>query len=336
MNRKRWFALFGRAFQEYSADNCSHAAAGISYYVLFAVFPLLIFLAGVTGLVLRDADRQADVVDEVFELIPISEDQGREDLVKTVEDLGEGSSGVIGLLGLVAAAWGGSSMFAAVRRGIHTAYDCDSQRPLVRQKMFDLGMVAALAPFFIGSIAVSATLAFARSELSDTPLISVFAGQPVLWFLVGLALTTGISFAAFLVMYVVVPVCHVAVRDAWPAALLAAVLFEAAKAGFSFYLAHLGNYDAVFGALGAGAIFLVWVNLTANILLFGAEVASEYPRARAGELDPDPDAKKAPLKERALSWLRGLFVSGERPTNEPGQAPPSGGSPDSTSSRARS
>jgi uncharacterized BrkB/YihY/UPF0761 family membrane protein len=93
---------------------------------------------------------------------------------------------------------------------------------------------------------------------------------------------------------------------------LAAVLFQAGNIGFSIYLENFGSYNVVFGALGAVAVFLFWVYLNASIMIFGAEVAAEYPRARASQVGL-PGVSE-PLRQQAWGLMRGLFVRDRRET----------------------
>jgi uncharacterized BrkB/YihY/UPF0761 family membrane protein len=106
-----------------------------------------------------------------------------------------------------------------------------------------------------------------------------------------------------------VPARRRSLGQIWPGALVAAVVFEAAKFGFSIYLEHFSNYNVVFGSLGAVAAFLFWLYLSGLILLFGAEIASEYPKVR-GELYGQPvmAGLAQPLPQRLLHVVRGLFV----------------------------
>jgi uncharacterized BrkB/YihY/UPF0761 family membrane protein len=121
-----------------------------------------------------------------------------------------------------------------------------------------------------------------------------------------------------------VPAAKVRLRDVWLGALVAAFLFEVTKVGFSIYLENFSNYDLVYGSLGAVAAFLFWVYLAANILLFGAEVASEYPRVLRGDYAEVRPAPARPLRETVRARLRGLFVH-ERKDDEEPRGPSGGG-----------
>jgi membrane protein len=302
--------LVVRTVKEFGDDNCSQMAAAISYYVLFSLFPLLIFTVGVLGVLLRDSELQQDLVEVVLDYIPLSEDEGQNDVSEAVRDIAGTGSGAVGILGLIGMAWSGSNLFGIVRRSVNLAYDLDLHRPIVRQKLLDLGMVAAFAPLVIASLAGTAAIRYAQTTSEDVPVLSDasrFFG--VVWVVLPLLIPAVVSFVAFSFLYWVVPATRVKLRDVLFGAALAAVLFEAAKVGFSIYLANFSNYNVVFGSLGAVVAFLFWVFISANIMLLGAEVAAEYPRVIRGDYDEPEDREPkphVPLTQKAREFVIGL------------------------------
>jgi membrane protein len=302
----RLSTLATRSAGEFGRDHCSHLAAGIAYYALFAMFPLLVFLAGMAGLFLRDADAERQVVDAVLDSLPIDEDEARDDVQEAVHDLAGGSSGLLGVAGLLLTAWTASTLFAAVRRSINVAYDVEARRPPVQQKLVDLALVVGVGLFFAASIALTGFVAFAREAAGDVAGLGWVSERRIAWGALGFGISACLSFVAFFVLYWWVPAVNVRPGDAWVGAVLAALLFEVAKAGFSLYLRNFGNYDVVFGTIGAAAGVLLWVYVSANILLLGAEVASEYPRVRRGEFDT-PAEPALRFTDRMRRGLRGLI-----------------------------
>ena len=89
-------------------------------------------------------------------------------------------------------------------------------------------------------------------------------------------------FGTFLFLYRFVPAAPTRLRGIWPGALAAAAGFEAVQYGFSLYLTYFGHYNKIYGSLGAIVAFLFFIYLASSVFLFGAEIAAEYPRLRAG------------------------------------------------------
>jgi membrane protein len=304
--------LLVRSVKEFYRDGCTQLAAAISYYVLLSVFPLLIFSAGTLGLFLTDSRLQQELVDAVMDYLPLDEGEGRDDVADAIKDMAGTTGGAVGLFGLMVMTWSASSMFGAVRDSLGRVFAVDYAKPWFRQKLLDLAMVLAFAPFFLASIAATAALHFAQKTSQDVPLLgntahSFGAG----WFVASTVLPLAISFVAFFVLYWLVPARRLSPRQIWPGALIAAVIFDGSKLAFTIYLENFNSYDVVFGALGTLAAFVFWVYLSANVMLFGAEVVSELPAVTEGRrLGSEPGKQETAHSFRRRAWLllRTLFL----------------------------
>ena len=334
--------LLQRSAGEFLKDDGGQLAAAISYYALFSLFPLLIFVVAIAGLLIRDHAVQDDIVNEVLKNIPLSEGEGRDSVTDAVRGVAGAGKGALGLLGLAGMAWAGSSLFGALRKALNTAFDDTApKRPFVQQKAIDLALVLAVAVFFLVSIGATAFLRIVRNYSTELGALGEAAERAgLLWDAASYAIPLVFSFVAFTALYCLVPSRLRSPLEVWPGALVAALVFEVAKLGFSFYLENFTSYDVVMGSLGAVAAFLFWLYVSANIMLFGAEVASEYPRVpEAGFKQPVMEGLGPPLRQRAWEAFRGLFVrapvpdaraeandDGE-PERPPGIAPTGRGAP---------
>ncbi|HWC30822.1 MAG TPA: YihY/virulence factor BrkB family protein, partial [Dehalococcoidia bacterium] len=289
----------------------------------FSLFPLVIFSVGILGLVLKDEDMQADVVDSIMDAIPLSQDEGRDDVTSTLEDVATTRSGALGTVGLIMLAWSASSMFGVIRSSLNVVFRVQSPRPIVLQKLLDLGVVLAFAPFFVASIVATSALRLARSASEDLHFLGDLPENlGAAWWIAATALPIAISFMAFFLVYWLIPARRTHARYVAPGALLAAILFEIVKIGFSIYLENFSSYDIIFGSLGAVVAFLFWVYLSANILLFGAEVVSELPDVMAGRFDERAPAVGPPqsARSKAAGFLRSLVLRPKDKTATGGHA----------------
>jgi len=153
--------LFRRTFQEFREDYCTQLAAGISYYVLFSIFPMTIFVVSISGLVLTDDSIRADVIERLFEVLPLSDGEGREDLEKAIDGVATSLS-AIGLISVFGLLWAASGMMGAIRHGLDMAWDTDFRRPFLRAKLVDLFMVTAVGLLVGLSIGATVFLQVAR------------------------------------------------------------------------------------------------------------------------------------------------------------------------------
>jgi membrane protein len=310
--------LVRRTASEYNEDHCPQLAASISYYVLFSVFPLAILAVSVAGLVLTDDSVRASVVNDLFDILPLSDDQGREDLEGAVDSIATGLS-AIGLISILGLMWSASGMMGALRFALNQAWDIEYRRPFLRGKFIDLLMVMGVGILITLSVGTTVFLQVARrvsDDLSDS--LGVFgAGASGGGELLVVVVPLVFSFATFLFIFRFIPDVRTKFRFVWPGALLSAVLFELVKNGFAMYLRFFGDYDAVYGSLGAVIAFLFFIYISANIVLLGAEMAAEWPRVMHGHYDDSGDATPAagPDLTRA-SRARGALTKLVRQTDE--------------------
>src|SRR5512145_2219850 len=130
-----------RAIEDLFRDRCTQYAASIAYHVLFSLFPLTIVLVSIFGLVLQDDELRQRVIDEIVDVLPVSE-EGQADVESSVEGIASPLS-AIGLVSLVALLWGASGMMAAIRIGLEAALKVDRRRPAAHAKLIDLVLVGA-------------------------------------------------------------------------------------------------------------------------------------------------------------------------------------------------
>ena len=295
------------------SDKCTHLAAGVAYYVLLSLFPLVIFVVSILGIVLTDDARRARFIDDVIAALPLEAVEAGQtadgapaqtQLEKNLRDAMNGVQGFsfIGVLGLVATLWAASGMFGAIRTALDLAWRVDEpNRAYLRRKLVDFAMLGGLGVFFACTLLATAALSILQA--SD---VLPFAGE-LPWQLAGHAISRGLALFAFMVLYWLVPDTTASrTRTIWPGALLATVLLWALNNGFGVYVRNLGNYNDVYGTLGAVVVFLFWAYLAAAIILLGAELAAEYGRRRAASVSPSPrGGRSAPPPGEAEPFPQG-------------------------------
>ena len=288
----------GRKFYD---DGCTQAAAAISYYVLFSLFPLLMFTAGVLGLFLTDADLREELVNAVLDFIPLDENEARGDLSRAVDSATGITSGTVGFLGLVAMLWTASSIFGVTRDALNRVFVLGPSRHVIHQKLWDLAMVLAFAPFFVASVAATGALRFARDVTRDLPIFGASDLTDLFWLIMAALLPALLSFIAFFGIYWLVPARRPDPRNLWPGALVAALIFEGSNLLFVLYLSNFTSYNPIFGTLGTIAAFVFWVYLSANVMLFGAEIAASAELISEKKLSSRPSLVPSSRKRSAAS-----------------------------------
>ena len=309
----RWrvpLLVLARAVTNFIEDSGNQMAAAISYYALFALFPLTLLAVSIFGIVLRDPGIREQVLAGIISFLPI-QDQSIANSLRNVADLGP-SLTVVALLGSL---WGAGALSAALRSSLDVVFEVESGRPWLRSKAIDYMLLPIIGLPLVGGILLTAAWRVAQAEFArglgfvESPISFSF-----FWNAGALAIPLLLSLIAFVLTYWLLPNRTLRFHDIWPGALLAALAFEALKVGFAAYVEQFASFDVIYGSLASVIVLLFWVYLCANIAIFGAEVAAEVPHVLRGE----PRHRRATTlgeegnwRRSTLSLLRGLVLVGE-------------------------
>ncbi len=270
--------LIRRIAREFKEDDCITHAAAISYHTFFALFPLLLGASVVVSFFPFGREAYDTFVDALNQAIP-----GGENLIAGANAEAIAFRGFFGLVAFIALLWSASRLFTTLRRALTVAWDIDRHHHLVHGKALDLLAVIALPGLAILSVGTSGLIDTARFIVEQAgrtiPVIGYFAteaGAGVIGRIVPLIMST----LTFALAYVLLPNTAVPWRQAFPGAVLAAILFEILKIGFAWYGANFGSFNVVYGSLGAAIAVLLWIYLSAIVLLIGAEFTTELHRMR--------------------------------------------------------
>ena len=271
-------ALGWRVFKELGDDDATHLSAGIAFYAVFSLFPLLLGLLAISGIVFNSVTLQEQFLAYVTESMPGS----REFVSKNVEELVRfrGALGIGAILGLL---WSASSVFGAISRAVNRAWDVDKNRPFYLAKPIHIIMALGVGVLFLLSSFSTAAIELLSNHSRGLGLSGQeFFLDQGLGILALRAIPWVITLTVFLLLYRLVPNCKTYWRYVWPGAVVAAVLYEVSKGIFVWYLANVANYELVYGSLASMIVLLAWAYLSAFILILGAEISSEYGRMRSG------------------------------------------------------
>ena len=271
-------ALGWRVFKELGDDDATHLSAGVAYYSVFSVFPLLLGLLAISGTVFTSITLQEQFLDYVTESMPGSE----EFVSKNIEELVRfrGALGICAILGLL---WSGSSAFGAMSRAINRAWDVEKDRPFYVAKTLHIIIALSVGILFLLSSFASVAIELLSNYSRDLGLPGhEFFLDFGLGNLMLKAVPWAITLAVFLLLYRFVPNCKTYWRYVWTGAVVATILFEASKGIFMWYLVNVANYELIYGSVASMMVLMTWAYVSAFILILGAEISSEYGRMRNG------------------------------------------------------
>jgi membrane protein len=259
--------LIIRTIEGAANHDAGQRAAGMAYYSILSVFPLLLGLIAVFGFFLPSVNLQDTLLKYLGTSIP-GASAILEDNIAGIIRL----RGVMSLLSIVILFWGGSGLFGAISVSINRAWDISRNRPFLIRKANELAMAVITGALFVLSLGSSALSSVLRSVTALQPADRVFInlGSRLIAFL--------LMFVVFLLLYKFVPYVKTRWRYIWQGALLAAVLFELARSLFIIYLENFANYALIYGSIASIIALLVWIYYSSLIMIMGAEFTFQYDR----------------------------------------------------------
>jgi membrane protein len=298
LDRGSWWEALKRTVKEFREDNLTDWAAALTYYGILALFPALLALVSILGL-LGQGTTQA-LIDNLGQVAPGS---ARDIFTSAIENLqqNQGAAGVAFVIGLALALWSASGYVAAFMRASNDIYDVEEGRPIWKslptRVLTTLVLLLMIALTALGVVLTGGLAEQVGKVIGiDRAVVDVWqiAKWPVLLVIVSLM---------FAILYWAAPnVKHPKFRWVSPGGLLAVVLWIVASAAFAFYVASFGSYNETYGAMGGVIVFLIWLWITNIAVLLGAELNAELERGRQieGGMDEDREPFLEPRDTRKM------------------------------------
>ena len=277
LEKRTWGYVAKKVWREFSDDQCTDLAAALTYYGVLAIFPAVLALSAILGLVGQSEKSVQTVLDVISPLVS-------EDALGTIEPtlLELASSQTAGwalLLGAVLALWSASGYVGAFARAMNRIYEIGEGRPFwkLRPVMLLVTLVAiALVALVLLMLVVSGPLAQSIGDQIGLGDQAVQVWNIAKWPVMLLAVIVIVA-----ILYYATPnVQQPKFRWVSVGAVVAIVIWMIASAGFAFYVANFASYNKTYGSLAGVIVGLVFLWLTNVALLLGAEIDSELERGR--------------------------------------------------------
>ena len=262
--------------REFREDNLTDWAAALTYYAILSIFPALLAMVSVLGLIGESATQP--LLDNLTELTP---GPAQEIVTNAIQNLNQnqGAAGVLFVVGLATALWSASGYVGAFMRASNSIYEVEEGRPFWKLRPVQIAITLVMMILVsIGAVAVVLTGPLAEQVgnvigLGDAAVTAWdIAKWPVLVLLV--------SFV-FSILYWAAPnVKQPGFRWLTPGGVLAVLLWIVASAAFALYVASFASYNKTYGSLGGVIVFLIWLWISNIAVLLGAELNAEVERAR--------------------------------------------------------
>ncbi|HEU0104098.1 MAG TPA: YihY/virulence factor BrkB family protein [Mycobacteriales bacterium] len=279
-----WKQILKRAWKEQNEDNIGLISAGVAYYAFTALFPALIAAVTLYGLVADPMD-VADQARNLTETLPPESAKIITDQLTSVAGNSSGALGVGLVVSVLAALFSASGGVGNIIKAVNIAYDEDETRGFLKLRGLALLLTLGAVVFVVVAIGLIAVLPALFDNLGLGSFGTVVANV-LRW--VGLVVFMLVALA---VLYRYAPD-----RDSpkfrWVGlgAGVATLLWIVASAALSFYVSNFGSYGKTYGALAGVIVLLLWLYITAFIVLLGAEINSE------SEQQTEKDSTEGPEK----------------------------------------
>jgi membrane protein len=258
------------AIETFNITHANQASAGLAYYLIFSLFPLLLVLVSAGSFFLNSEQVYLKVTQLVQENVPGSYEWIDENLRTVLQQ-----RGAVGIIGVATLIWAASGGFMSLAYNINLAWLEAPQRNFFQRRLIGLEMIAGLSGLFILSLVVDSVINLLH--LLDAPFVAFLDLR--LWKWVSNAFSWLVIFGLFFVLYYWVPTVNVRPSAAARGALISSIAWKIATALFSLYVrSGFGRYELVYGSVGALVAFLFLIYILATITLFGAHLTSAMDR----------------------------------------------------------
>ncbi|MGI8505212.1 MAG: YihY/virulence factor BrkB family protein [Solirubrobacteraceae bacterium] len=283
--------MLKRTVAKFRENNLTVWAAALTYYGILAIFPALLALVSILGVIGKSATQPL-----INNLSSVASGPAKQIITSAIQNLesGSGAAGVLFIVSLAGALWSASGYVSAFMQGSNVIYGVGEGRPIWKTAptrflttlvLLVLLAVAAVGVTFTGGLATQAG-----------KLLGVGSSAVTVWDIAKWPVILAVVMTMLAILYWASPnVKHPRFRWISPGAILGVVVWLLASAGFAFYVANFASYSKTYGAFGGVIVFLVWLWISNIAVLLGAEFNAELERGR--QIQAGHPAEQEPFLE---------------------------------------
>lgn len=262
------------------ADEIPGRAASLSYYFLFAIFPTLLFITALVGL-LGTPDLMAALMSYASTMLP---GDAASLLARTLDEAAAGASGGLLSVGALAALWVASSGTVSIMAALDVAYKLRDLRAWWRRRLIALALTLALTVFTLAALVL---LVFGR-RIGGAIAIRVGFGPifTAAWAVLQWPVAVALALTGIALVYCLAPAHRRRWRWVTPGSAFALTSWVAMSLGLRVYVHYVGDFNATYGSIGGVIVLMLWLYGSGIALLVGAEIDSETDRARPSHPRP--------------------------------------------------
>ncbi len=276
MSHARISSVLKRTFAELKDDNLTDWAAALTYYGLLALFPALIALVSILGLIGNPKVTTSTITEAIIAIGPKSAAQTFAGPIRSIAS-NQSAAGFAFVLGLAVALWSASGYVGAFIRASNAIYETTEERPFWKLRPLQLA-VTLIMVLLMAALTLGLVLTGPVVEAVAKPL-GVSSTAVDVWNVAKWPVMVAVFVGMVGVLYYASPNAKIrGFRWVTPGSLVAIVVWAIAAAAFAAYVANFGSYDKTYGTLGGLVVLLVWFWISNLAILFGHELNAELER----------------------------------------------------------
>lgn len=299
---KTLFELLKAAFQEWKEDKASRLAAGLSYYTIFSLAPLLLVAITIVGFVMDPGQIEGELYNQIEDLVG----QQGADMVRTMVDnaAASESKGLAAVVSVVTLLVGATGVFTALKDALNTIWNVRPRpgrgvKGVIKDRALAFSLILGIGFLLLVSLIADTALSILSRYAAD-----IFPNE--LWLvairIISLVVSFGVVTLLFAAIYKVLPDVKIEWHDVWIGAAVTSLLFTVGRYAIGLYIGNSGTASA-YGAAGALIVILLWIYYAAQILFFGAEFTQVYARRFGTQIQPEEGAVRLTDRQRAQQGL---------------------------------
>ena len=286
--------LLKETWKEWQEDKASRLAAALAYYTAFSIAPLFVIAIAIAALVFGEEAAQGQIFGQLKDLVGKDAAKGIESLIVSSSKPTEGT--IATLISIALLFFGASNVFTQLQDALNTIWEVAPKpgrgiKGILKDRILSFGMVLGIGFLLLVSLILSAVLAGLGNYLGGK-----MPGLQFLWSSLNFFLSFGVITVLFALMFKFLPNVKITWGDVGIGAVITALLFTIGKSLIGLYLGN-SSVGSTYGAAGSFVVLLLWVNYSAQILLFGAEFTQVYANKYGSQIVPTKNA--VPVTEEA-------------------------------------
>ena len=271
-----WFDVLKRTVKGVSGSNLTDWAAALTYYGIQALFPALLVLVAVLGLIGSSATQT--LIQNLSKVAPGPAEQIFTSAIQNLQR-SQGAAGVMAIVGIALGLWSASSYIGAFMRASNAIYEIEEGRPFYVKRPVQLAVTLVLV--LLTAVSAVAVLVTGGLATQVGKLLGIGSSAVTVWDIAKWPVLVLLVALMFSILYWAAPnVRQPRFRWLTPGGLFAVVVWLIASAAFAAYVANFSSYNKTYGALGGVIAFLVWLWISNLAVLLGAKMNAELERGR--------------------------------------------------------